>query len=134
MVRRGVWECVWSSSVVFSGGILVLWSRVGVGVGEAERQKLGQFRRLRQDERSTFACIFFFSAHQNNYGMLTLCYLDLFIILSHCHHVLDPYHLTALTLSPLKLTTASPPLCASVRLLRTPHTELDIDRLLVLSY
>jgi hypothetical protein len=44
---RGVWECVWSSGVVFSGGILVLWSRVGVGVGEAERQELGQFRRLR---------------------------------------------------------------------------------------
>jgi hypothetical protein len=101
--RRGVWKCVWSSGVVFSGGILVLWSRVGVGVGEAERQELGQFRRLRfgfghgDGSGSGSACpsetrreidlayvfffFFFFSAHYNNYmyGMLTLCYLDLFI-------------------------------------------------------
>jgi hypothetical protein len=50
MDRRGEGEGVFRVVVGWSVvvyGILVLWSRVGVGVGEAERQELGQFRRLR---------------------------------------------------------------------------------------
>jgi hypothetical protein len=117
MVRRGVWECVWSSGVVFSGGsILVLWSRVGVGDGEAERQELGQFRRLRfgfglalgmalaacpsetRREIDVRLCLLLLSTlqqlqHADFMLLRSLHKIDgSLVLLSHCHHVLEPYH------------------------------------------